>query len=113
MAVKPDVRLDDAPMQPVTCGSCGAVVEARKSSWDQTSIQWNDSALAACVERRASSPRPGPNGATFPGCAALRDAIREAAVRGDLDVVDGDPIKTNPAYAEAATGTSNGTGVNA
>lgn len=98
MAVRPDVRLADAPMQPVTCGTCGALVEARKSSWDQTSIQWNDAALAACVERRASSPRPGPNGATFTGCAALRDAIREAAVRGDLDVVDDAPLRTNPSH---------------
>jgi hypothetical protein len=96
MAVRPDVRLDDAPMQPVSCGTCEAIVEARKSSWDQTSIQWNDAALATCIERRASTPRPGPNGATFTGCAALRDAIREAAVRGTLDVVDAEPLRTNP-----------------
>ncbi|MFD7077816.1 ferredoxin [Nocardioides sp. NPDC057577] len=95
--VRPDVRLDDAPMQPVTCGTCEGHVQVRKSSWDQTSIQWSEAALAACVERRASSPRPGPNGATFTGCAALRDAIREAAVRGDLTVIDDTPLKTNPA----------------
>lgn len=98
MSVRPDVRLDDAPLQPVTCGTCGGHVQARKSSWDQTSIQWSAEALAACVERRASLPRPGPNGATFTGCAALRDAIREAAVRGDLTVVDDAPLKTSPAH---------------
>lgn len=97
MAVRPDVRLDDAPMQPVSCTSCGARVLARKSSWDQTSIQWSDEALAACVERRASSPRPGPNGLAFPGCVALRDSVREAAVRGDLTVVSGEPLPINPA----------------
>jgi hypothetical protein len=96
MAVRPDVRLDDTPMQPVSCGTCGAHILARKSSWDQTSLQWSDNALAACVERRASGPRPGPNGATFAGCAALRTAVREAAVRGELAVISGDPLPTNP-----------------
>ncbi len=96
MAVRPDVRLETAPMTPVTCRACGARVEARKSSWDQTSIQWHDDALEQCLERRASEPRPGPTGAVFPGCAALRDSVREAAVRGELEVVDDDPLKSNP-----------------
>ena len=77
MSVRPDNRLADVPMTPLACHTCGAGVEARKSSWDQTSIQWSDEALAACVERRASSPRPGPNGSAFPGCVALRDSVRE------------------------------------
>ncbi|NPC98667.1 ferredoxin [Nocardioides sp. zg-DK7169] len=97
MAVRPDVRLDDAPMQPVSCTSCGVSVQARKSSWDQTTLQWNDAALEACVERRASVPRPGPNGATFVGCFALRDSVRAAAVRGDLDVLSDEPLPSNPA----------------
>lgn len=86
MAVRPDVRLDDGPMTPIACATCGAGVEARKSTWEQTSIQWSPGALDTCVERRAGSPRPGPNGATFLGCAALSQALREAAVRGDLPV---------------------------
>jgi hypothetical protein len=86
MAVRPDVRLDDGPMTPVACTTCGAGVEARKSSWDQTSIQWSVEALGTCVERRASSPRPGPNGAAFLGCTALTQTLREAAVRGDLPI---------------------------
>jgi hypothetical protein len=86
MAVRPDVRLEAGPMTPVACATCGAGVEARKSSWDQTSIQWTAAALGACVERRSSSPRPGPNGAAFLGCAALNQTLREAAVRGDLPV---------------------------
>lgn len=89
-SIREDVRLETAPMVPVSCSTCGARVEARKSSWDQTSIQWHDDALAACVERRASSARPGANGEVFPGCSSLRDALREAAVRGELPVVDPD-----------------------
>lgn len=104
MAVRPDVRLENGPMTPVTCGTCGAGVEARKSSWDQTSIQWNDEALGACVERRASRPRPGPNGAAFLGCAALNQSLREAAVRGELPVQDTDDLPTHPAVREVHAG---------
>lgn len=104
MAVRPDVRLENGPMTPVTCTTCGAGVEARKSSWDQTSIQWTTEALATCVERRASCPRPGPNGATFLGCAALDQSLREAAVRGDLPVQDTDELLTNPAAREVHAG---------
>ncbi|TYL45490.1 ferredoxin [Nocardioides sp. BGMRC 2183] len=96
MAVRPDVRLDDGPMTPVSCGTCGARVEARKSSWDQTSIQWHAEALDACVERRAANPRSGPNGGAFLGCAALNASLREAAVTGALPVQDTDELKTNP-----------------
>jgi len=86
MAARPDVRLEDGPMTPIACATCGAGVEARKSSWDQTSIQWSAEARGTCVERRAGSRRPGPNGAAFLGCAALNQTLREAAVRGDLPV---------------------------
>lgn len=84
MAVRADPRLLDAPMRPVRCSTCGAGVEVRKSSWDQTSIQWNAEAVQACVRRRADSRRPGPNGSIFSGCTALREDIREATVRGDI-----------------------------
>ena len=100
MGVRPDNRLVDGPMTSVACTTCGATVEARKSSWEQTTVQWHDDAVARCLERRASSPRPGPNGAAFPGCQALRDSIREAAVRGELAVQDGDPLPTNPDHPE-------------
>lgn len=86
MAVRTDVRLVDAPMQPVQCSTCGACVEVRKSSWDQTSIQWDAESLQSCVQRRADSPGAGPNGRSFGGCAALRESIREAAVRGDITI---------------------------
>lgn len=104
MGLREDTRLADHPMRAVTCSTCGAHVEARKSSWDQTSIQWNDEALGACVERPASRPRPGPNGAAFLGCAALNQSLREAAVRGELPVQDTDDLPTHPAVREVHAG---------
>lgn len=94
-APRPDVRLDDGAMEPVTCNTCSARVEVRKSSWEQTSIQWHADALGACLERRASRLGSGPN-ATFVGCAALDLSIREAAVRGLVPVQSGDPAPVNP-----------------
>ena len=67
MTVRPDNRLADGAMQSVGCEACGARVEVRKSSWEQTSVQWHADALEACIERRAASPRPGPNGTAFSG----------------------------------------------
>lgn len=101
MSVRPDNRLADVPMTPLACLACGARVEVRKSSWDQTSIQWHEDAVEACVERRATTFGPGPNGSTFRGCAALRDTVREAAVSGALSVVDEEPLKVNPDNPDA------------
>ncbi|MGC9378843.1 ferredoxin [Streptomyces sp. MH13] len=78
-----DNRLTDgAPMRPLACGRCAAEVLVRKSSWQQTSVQWNAPATAACAER-------DPAGGAFEGCRSLRDTIREAALRGTIEVVDG------------------------
>ncbi|CAJ1587352.1 hypothetical protein [[Mycobacterium] wendilense] len=91
MTVRPDNRLSDAPMRPVTCGSCGARVLARKSSWEQTSVQWSRAAMAQCLERRradeqAASPvRRG----LFLVCAPLRASIEAAVLDGALPVLDG------------------------
>ncbi|QIX28672.1 ferredoxin [Nocardioides sp. JQ2195] len=93
MAVRPDVRLDDSPMQPVTCTRCSARVEARKSSWEQTTIQWSAAAITACQERREN---PGASdGVGFAGCSSLAESIREAAVSGSLPVQSGDPLPVN------------------
>lgn len=84
-------------MQPVPCATCGAEVLARKSSWDQSTVQWNAAALAQCLERRTtptSSTRPNRN--AFPGCSALRDTVRAAAVAGRLDVQSDEPLPANP-----------------
>lgn len=95
-APRADVRLDDGAMEPVTCGSCAARVEVRKSSWDQTSIQWHADAADACLERRAQTHGSGPNGGSFAGCSALGLAIRESAVSGALSVQSGEPLPVNP-----------------
>ena len=95
MAVRADNRLADGSMTPVRCATCGAGVEARKS-WEQTSFQWHDDAVERCLERRASTLRAEPDGVGFAGCQALRDSIREAAVRGELPVQDSSPLPTNP-----------------
>ncbi len=100
MSPRPDVRLETAPMQPVSCTTCGAEVLARKSSWDQSTLQWTAAALERCAERRTTTSRSDrPNRNAFPGCAALRASVREAAVRGELDVQTDEPFRTNPEAA--------------
>ncbi|MFZ3566716.1 ferredoxin [Streptomyces sp. BH097] len=84
MAVRPDNRLHDAPMVAVACGACGARVEARKSSWEQTSIQWDAEALRTCEERAAVGHGQGT--VPFATCRSLMTAIGEAAVDGRIRV---------------------------
>jgi hypothetical protein len=89
MAVRPDNRLADSPMVSIGCSRCGAQVLARKSTWNQTSVQWNADASARCLERRdaqnlASHSARG----LFLACSALSDTIVGAVRRGDLAVVD-------------------------
>jgi hypothetical protein len=89
MAVRPDNRLADSPMVPVACRRCGASVLARKSSWNQTSVQWNAEASARCLERRdAENLAAHTARGLFLGCSALTDAIVDAVCQGDLPVVD-------------------------
>ena len=96
VTVRPDVRLDDGPMNPVTCSTCSARVEVRKSSWEQTSIQWNAAAIAACHERRRDAEEAADGFSfSFAGCTRLGESIREAAVAGELPVQSGDPLPTN------------------
>lgn len=88
-------------MQPVSCAMCGAEVLARKSSWEQSTLQWTAAALARCTERQTTTDRSErPNRNAFAGCAALRCSVREAAVRGDLDVQSDEPLMTNPEAAD-------------
>ncbi|WP_261991248.1 ferredoxin [Streptomyces sp. OR43] len=77
-----DNRLaDGVPMRPLACDRCAAQVLVRKSSWQQTSVQWNSGATALCAEREGAGP-------AFEGCGSLRDTIREAALRGTIELVD-------------------------
>ncbi|EHI11607.1 hypothetical protein [Mycolicibacterium thermoresistibile] len=82
MTARPDNRLLDAPMRPVTCGTCGARVLARKSSWEQTSVQWNAAAREMCLDQSQVE------GHAIPLCPALRTAIETAVVQGLLPVLD-------------------------
>ncbi|HKI42446.1 MAG: ferredoxin [Mycobacterium sp.] len=85
-SVKTDNRLDEMPMVPVACRSCGARVLARKSSWNQTSVQWNADATARCAERAAAEQMFGRG--VFLACSALGESIVDAVRHGDLAIVD-------------------------
>jgi hypothetical protein len=84
MTIRADIRLADSPLVPVACGRCGAQVHARKSSWQQTTVQWDAAALAACTERRETDPAGGP----FLGCSQLRDSVDDAVRQGALPILD-------------------------
>ncbi|MEB4211531.1 ferredoxin [Mycobacterium sp. 94-17] len=83
------------PMVPVTCRDCGARVLVRKSSWNQTSVQWNADATARCAERADAQKivTPGDRG-VFLVCSALTASILDAVRHGELSVVDETDYKT-------------------
>lgn len=93
MGTPRDVRLVDRPMEPLTCGECAARVLVRKSSWEQTSIQWTSEALAACRERTAFGTDHDA-AEQFAGCEALQETIREATTEGTIEVIDRDVPRT-------------------
>ncbi|MEV0354900.1 ferredoxin [Nocardia sp. NPDC050697] len=93
MAPRADNRLADTPMVPVDCARCGAQVLARKSSWQQTSVQWNADAVARCPELGEAVLR----GPFLPGCSRMSEAIRAAAAAGRIPI---------PADAEPEVATS-------
>jgi hypothetical protein len=80
-----DDRLLDSPPVPVSCTRCGAKVLARKSSWQQTSVQWDAEATAKCLERRHAAVQP--THGLFLVCAKLRHSIENAARSGVLPIV--------------------------
>ena len=87
--VTTDNRLDEMPMAPVACRICGARVLARKSSWNQTSVQWDADATARCAKRaeaRKVSAHAGRG--VFLACSALGESIRDAVRDGGLSIVD-------------------------
>ncbi|MGO9926375.1 MAG: ferredoxin [Mycobacterium sp.] len=86
--VREDNRLDEMPMMPVACRNCGAEVLARKSSWNQTSVQWNADATARCAERAEAQMSAHAGRGVFLACSALSESIADAVRRGDLSVVD-------------------------
>lgn len=89
MTIRADNRYADFPMVPVACRRCGAHLLARKSSWNQTSVQWDAEASARCLERRDAEDLAAHSGrAVFLACSSLSDSITDAVRHGDLPVVD-------------------------
>ncbi|MED5812639.1 ferredoxin [Mycolicibacterium sp. 050232] len=89
MTVRVDPRLEDLPMRPVSCRSCGAAVMARKSSWQQTSVQWNTAASGLCPQRRDAEALAGHSDrGLFLGCDAMAASVAAAATEGVLPVAD-------------------------
>ena len=88
-APRSDNRLDEMPMRPVACRKCGARVLARKSSWNQTTVQWNADATSRCTERAEAEKISGPGGrGVFLVCSALSESIIDAVRHGELAIVD-------------------------
>jgi hypothetical protein len=84
-----DNRLDEMPMMPVACRSCGARVLVRKSTWNQTSVQWNADATDRCTERaEAEKVSAHANRGVFLVCSALRESILDAVRHAGLAIVD-------------------------
>lgn len=83
-------------MVPVACGTCGAQVLVRKSSWEQTSVQWDRTSMSQCLERGKAQEQPSQAGfsaaALRPGmflvCAQLRASIEEGVSTGSLRILD-------------------------
>ena len=65
----------------IVCGSCGTGVRARKSSPQQTSVQWS---TPACP--RLATVAGGRPTALVPTCTELRDSIDAAVREGRLEV---------------------------
>jgi hypothetical protein len=87
--IRTDERLLAAPPVPLSCKHCGAKVLARKSSWQQTSVQWDTEATARCLERRDAQNFAARSGrGVFLACSALADSIVEAVRHGELPVID-------------------------
>jgi hypothetical protein len=89
MTVRPDNRLAEAPMTTVQCERCAAAVLVRKSSANQTSVQWNSRAVTGCIERSDAARLTAYGGrGLFLTCSALSASIVRAARRGDVQIVD-------------------------
>jgi hypothetical protein len=99
--IRPDDRFADLPMTPVECQRCHATVQVRKSSWQQTSVQWDEAGARTCPERRSSLSRGGIRDADFFTCAGLRESIAQATLSGEIPLAEGSVPRGGPAGATA------------
>lgn len=67
----------------LTCDSCGVQVKVKKSSAEQTSVQWSAAAVRRCVEFADRAGRGQPT-ALVASCGKLRDSIERATRDGRL-----------------------------
>ncbi|MBO0896254.1 MULTISPECIES: ferredoxin [Arthrobacter] len=93
MTAQTDLRLVDNPMQPLDCSACAATVLVRKSNWQQTTIQWQETSQKACLERPLAC-RGGTPTEQFAGCGTLAATIRDASLEGRIDVIFKDVPET-------------------
>lgn len=70
-------------MTEIECRGCHALVMAKKTGAHQTSVQWNDDALARCL-RIAEIRAEGGNTALLPTCPRLSASIDHAVAEGIL-----------------------------
>jgi hypothetical protein len=84
-AVSADQRLYlDAGLRQLACHGCGALVRVKKSSPQQTSIQWTTRAVRECAEFSARVAL-GETTALVDGCTTLRETIERAVREGRLE----------------------------
>ena len=86
--IRTDERLLDSRPVPVCCTHCDAKVLVRKSSWQQTSVQWDLEATGRCLERRDWIATPQRTAGPFLVCSELRDSIEDAARNGAIALLD-------------------------
>ncbi|HEU5474173.1 MAG TPA: hypothetical protein VFV67_26300 [Actinophytocola sp.] len=77
-----------AGLVPVDCHGCPTRVLVRKSSAEQTSVQWTGHPAASCPEF-AARVAAGELSARIEGCPKLRASIEHAVAEGLIEVRDG------------------------
>ncbi|GAA4809921.1 hypothetical protein [Tomitella cavernea] len=91
---------------PVSCDRCGTEVLVHKSSFHQTSVQWNGTAAQNCELLQSAASEAKRLDPEAHSCPALRASIERAVVERRLAVPEDDDERTIPGLGspgEAAT----------
>jgi DNA-directed RNA polymerase subunit RPC12/RpoP len=75
-------------LRPVECQSCANRVLVKKSSPQQTSVQWLSDPVTSCPEF-AARVAAGELSARIDTCPKLRASIEQASAEGQLEAPDG------------------------